>query len=486
MRTGSQICRKFLDYFVQHGHKEVHSSSLVPANDPTLLFTNAGMNQFKDVFLGLEKRDYNRATSSQKSVRAGGKHNDLENVGFTNRHHTFFEMLGNFSFGDYFKKEAIAFAWELITSPKWFGIAKDKLFVTIFKGEGGVPRDAEAYHLWLEQGVPKERIYEFGLKDNFWQMGDTGPCGPSSEIHYDMGPKASDQGHTDCKFGCECGRYVEIWNLVFMQFDRDAAGILNPLPKPSIDTGMGLERITAVLQGVISNYETDLFVPLITRAAELTGTSVKKELDKEAGTKSAASLRVIADHSRAATFLISDGVLPSNEGRGYVLRKIIRRAITHGRLLGQTKPFLHEMVFAVRDLMQDAYPELKETAQRVSRAVLAEERRFDHTLGESLKKLEALIDESFARHEQQDKTVTFMPSPPWLMGKDAFKLYDTYGLPLDFIKDACRDRGAILDEPGFEQSLLEQRERTKASWRAVAKQSASPAYRQLPKSLFEG
>ena len=273
MLTGSQVRRKFLDFFVQEGHREVHSSSLVPHNDPTLLFTNAGMNQFKDVFLGLEKRDYSRATTSQKCVRAGGKHNDLENVGFTNRHHTFFEMLGNFSFGDYFKKDAIAYAWELITSPEWFGIPKDKLYVTIFNGEGGIPRDAEASDLWMAQGVDKSKIFEFGLKDNFWQMGDTGPCGPCSEIHYDMGPAASDQGHTDCAFGCDCGRYVEIWNLVFMQFDRDASGKLNPLPKPSIDTGMGLERVTAVLQGVISNYETDLFVPLIERAEQLTGDS---------------------------------------------------------------------------------------------------------------------------------------------------------------------------------------------------------------------
>src|SRR6476660_9634520 len=277
MLTGPEIRRKFLDYFVQRGHREVHSSSLVPANDPTLLFTNAGMNQFKDVFLGLEKRDYKRATTSQKCVRAGGKHNDLENVGFTNRHHTFFEMLGNFSFGDYFKKDAIAYAWELITSEKWFGIPKDKLFATIFKGEGGVPRDSEAYDLWVAQGMSKDRIFEFGAKDNFWQMGDTGPCGPCSEIHYDMGPAASDQGHTDCAFGCDCGRYVEIWNLVFMQFNRVGVGErfldredntwkypsyrLDPLPNPSIDTGMGLERVTAVLQRVISNYETDLFVP---------------------------------------------------------------------------------------------------------------------------------------------------------------------------------------------------------------------------------
>src|ERR1700691_1987417 len=274
MLTGSEIRRKFLDFFVLKGHKEVHSSSLVPANDPTLLFTNAGMNQFKDVFLGLEKRDYSRATTSQKCVRAGGKHNDLENVGFTNRHHTFFEMLGNFSFGDYFKKDAIAYAWELITSKEWFGIDKSKLYVTIFEGAGEelgvIPRDGEAEEAWLQQGVPQERIFAMGAKDNFWQMGDTGPCGPCSEIHYDMGPAASDQGHTDCAFACDCGRYVEIWNLVFMQFDRDASGKLNPLPKPSIDTGMGLERVASVLQGVISNYDTDLFIPLIERAAELT------------------------------------------------------------------------------------------------------------------------------------------------------------------------------------------------------------------------
>src|SRR6184192_246863 len=269
----SEIRSSFLEYLRSKGHAIVASSSLVPANDTTLLFVNSGMVQFKDVFLGKEQRPYKRATTAQRSLRAGGKHNDLENVGYTARHHTFFEMLGNFSFGNYFKKDAIAFAWELITSDKWFGIPKDKLFVTIFKGEGPVPRDVEAYNLWLAQGVAKNRIFEFGLKDNFWQMGDTGPCGPCSEIHYDMGPAASDQGHTDCAFGCDCGRYVEIWNLVFMQFDRDASGKLNPLPKPSIDTGMGLERVTAVLQGVISNYETDLFVPLIKKAAELTGTS---------------------------------------------------------------------------------------------------------------------------------------------------------------------------------------------------------------------
>jgi alanyl-tRNA synthetase len=527
MLTGSEIRRKFLDFFVRKGHREVHSSSLVPANDPTLLFTNAGMNQFKDIFLGLEKRDYSRATSSQKCVRAGGKHNDLENVGFTNRHHTFFEMLGNFSFGDYFKKDAIAYAWELITSPEWFGLEKGKLYATVFKGENGVPRDAEAYDLWLGQGVPADRIYEFGSQDNFWQMGDTGPCGPCSEIHYDMGVGASDQGHTDCAFGCDCGRYVELWNLVFMQFDRDASGKLTPLPKPSIDTGMGLERIAAVLQGVISNYDTDLFTPLIKRAAELTGTSLRKELDKEAHTKSAASLRVIADHSRAATFLISDGVVPSNEGRGYVLRKIIRRAITHGRLLGQEKPFLFEMVLAVRDSMEDAYPELRESADRVSKAVLGEEVRFAHTLGEGLKRLSAdlqhvlvnaldlLTDQELLQIRQSlresdestevidlriSKTAGTYEFPAAAVaraldeigrklvydGLSAFRLYDTFGLPLDFMQDAARDQGIEFDQAGFERAMAEQRSLARNSWKGAARQTANPAYQQLPKSAFEG
>jgi alanyl-tRNA synthetase len=423
----------------------------------------------------LEKRDYTRATTSQKCVRAGGKHNDLENVGFTNRHHTFFEMLGNFSFGDYFKKDAIAYAWELITSPQWFGIDKSKLYVTIFEGAGpleagfDVPRDDDAERFWLDVGVPKERIFAMGMKDNFWQMGDTGPCGPCSEIHYDMGAMASDQGHTDCAFTCDCGRYVEIWNLVFMQYNREV-GATRLLPKPSIDTGMGLERVTALLQNVISNYDTDLFIPLIARAAELTGTLLKKEVEKETHTKSAASLRVIADHSRAATFLISDGVLPSNEGRGYVLRKIIRRAITHGRLLGYERPFLHQMIFAVRDVMQDAYPELKESADRVSRTVLSEEQRFAHTLDIGLEKLE----EAFAS------------TPGELSGAEAFKLYDTFGMPLDFMQDAARDQGIAFDQAGFDRAMQEQRERARASWKGAAKQTANPAYQQLPKSEFEG
>ena len=474
MLTGSEIRRKFLDFFIQKGHREVHSSSLVPANDPTLLFTNAGMNQFKDVFLGLEKRDYKRATTSQKCVRAGGKHNDLENVGFTNRHHTFFEMLGNFSFGDYFKKDAIAYAWELITSAEWFGIDKEKLYVTIFKGENGVPRDAEAYELWLGQGVPKDRIFEFGAKDNFWQMGDTGPCGPCSEIHYDMGVAASDQGHTECTFSCDCGRHVELWNLVFMQFDRDPSGKLNPLPKPSIDTGMGLERIAAVLEGVISNYDTDLFKPLIKEAARLTGTSLEKELDKEAHTRSAASLRVIADHSRAATFLIADGVLPSNEGRGYVVRKIIRRAIRHGRLLGFRSTFLGQMVYKVVELMKGAYPELVENEGRVSGIVNVEEKRFAHTVDKGMQELD------------EDITVLRSKHSDVYPGEHAFKLYDTFGLPLDFIQDAIRDVGVHFDQAGFDRSMAEQRERARASWKGAAKQTANPAYQQLPKSNFEG
>ena len=487
MLTGSEIRRTFLRFFEEKGHKIVHSSSLVPQNDPTLLFTNAGMNQFKDVFLGLEKRDYNRATTSQKCVRAGGKHNDLENVGFTNRHHTFFEMLGNFSFGDYFKRDAIAYAWELITSPDWFGIDASKLYVTIFNGEGGVPRDAEAYDLWAAQGVPKERIFELGAKDNFWQMGDTGPCGPCSEIHYDMGVAASDQGHTDCAFTCDCGRFVEIWNLVFMQFDRDASGKLHPLPKPSIDTGMGLERVAAVLQGVISNYETDLFTPLIARAEQLIGMNIADRVlqvgQEIHNRKAAASLRVIADHSRAATFLVSDGVLPANDGRGYVLRKIIRRAITHGRLLGQTRPFLHEMVFAVRDLMRDAYPELNDSADRVSKTVLAEERRFANTLEVGLERLERDLE-----------MVKLNPTSPSFRrgdaliypGSEAFKLYDTYGMPLDFMQDAARDQGIAFDQTGFDHAMEEQKSRARASWKGAAKQTANPAYQQLPKSRFEG
>jgi alanyl-tRNA synthetase len=476
--TGNEIREKFLQFFESKGHRRVRSSSLLPHGDPTLLFTNAGMNQFKDVFLGLEKRDYTRATTAQKCVRAGGKHNDLENVGFTKRHHTFFEMLGNFSFGDYFKKDAIAFAWELITSPEWFGIPKNKLYVTVFGGAEVAPGsklgvDEVAKGFWLAQQVPAERIFAIpGLKDNFWAMGDTGPCGPCSEIHYDMGPGACDEGHADCKFPCDCGRYVELWNLVFMQFNRDAAGTLTPLPKPCVDTGMGLERVAAVLQGVISNYQTDLFVPLIDRAAKLTSIEESRELAAEEHKRSAASLRVIADHARATAFLITDGVLPSNEGRGYVLRKIMRRAIRHGRLLGATKPFLQEMVVTVRELMGEAYPELLEpSADRVPDIVLAEEIRFGRTLDIGLRKL-----------EEELKPLAAKPGSVYA-GERAFRLYDTYGLPMDFILDAARDLGVQFDEAGFEKAMHEQRTRARASWKGGSKESANPAFAKLAETF---
>src|SRR5438445_565135 len=517
MLTGHQIRRTFLDFFAQNGHRVVRSSSLVPIGDPTLLFTNAGMNQFKDVFLGLEQRDYKRAASAQKCVRAGGKHNDLENVGFTNRHHTFFEMLGNFSFGDYFKKDAVAFAWELVTSSAAgrFGIPLDKLYFTVFGGAEIVPgkklpSDEEAAAHWIHVGAPKARVIAVpGLKENFWAMGDTGPCGPCSEIHYDMGPAASDAGHTDCQFGCECGRYVEIWNLVFMQFNRDAAGNVAPLPKPSIDTGAGLERLAAALLNLedptkVSDYDTDLFRPLIREAGKLAGISYGDDF------KGDASLRIIADHSRAATFLISDGVAPSNDGRGYVLRKIIRRAIRHGRLLGVGDPFLYRLVGVVRDEMNDAYPELNETSERVSSTIFREEQRFGHTLSVGWKEMEEafgrLISPYSGKVKQlEDKLISEkrsgVPSFPrtqqlsgirWMTailneagetvtfpGDAAFKLYDTYGLPKDFIVESCRDMGFEFDDERFETELRAQRERSKASWKGAHKEAAKPVYTQI-------
>ena len=591
-RSGNEIREAFLRFFETKEHRRVHSSSLVPANDPTLLFTNAGMNQFKDLFLGAEKRDYSRATTSQKCVRAGGKHNDLENVGFTRRHHTFFEMLGNFSFGDYFKRDAIAYAWELVTSPEWFGIPKDRLYVTIFEGSDAVPRDDEAETYWIEAGVSKNRIYQYGLKDNFWQMGETGPCGPCSEIFYDMGLEAAETPGVDKPFGHDEARYVEIWNLVFMQFDRsavvDAAGKtagykLAPLPKPSIDTGMGLERVAAVLQDKVSNFETDLFTPLIQRAAELTGLASRPnapgvlkghdfsraEKAEESdgalapeGTATSievltanASLRIISDHARAAAFLINDGVLPSNEGRGYVLRKILRRGIRHGRLLGQEKPFLFEMVYAVRDLMQGAYPELVDSAARVAKVVEAEEKQFarvidagfrrleedfverrwreikrlfdkdeadiqrrrvenermlkelEHkdgpsraldamrkTLDDALRELEdrledarLMLDRNLAEAEskllERLKTTALDIVFP---GDKAFHLYETFGLPLDFMVDAARDAGIGFDLDGFEAARAEEQARARASWKGGSQKSASPAFRDLPKTAFEG
>ncbi len=507
--SGNEIREKFLQFFEGKGHRRVKSSSLVPHGDPTLLFTNAGMNQFKDVFLGLEKRDYTRATTSQKCVRAGGKHNDLENVGFTKRHHTFFEMLGNFSFGDYFKKVAIAYAWELITSPEWFAIPKEELYVTIFEGasipHADIPRDADAYDFWRGVGVPAARIFELGMKENFWQMGETGPCGPCSEIHYDMGPVASDEGHTDCKFPCACGRFVEIWNLVFMQYDRqagvDANGVpwyeFSLLPAPCVDTGMGLERLAAVLQGMISNYDTDFFVPLMKRAAELCGVDYEREINSEAGRGGAASLRVIADHARATAFLITDGVLPSNEGRGYVLRKIMRRAIRHGRLLGQDQPFLDQMVLAVGELMRDTYPELIESRTTLTRVVDAEETQFARTLSIALPKLDELIRLAARGFDStEDKVISAVADggsgveiediprrSHMLSGEDVFKLYDTFGLPIDFMQEAARDAGVKFDQDGFDTAMREQQIRARASWKGGSKDSANPAFAKLAETF---
>jgi alanyl-tRNA synthetase len=480
--TGNEVRKTFLKFFEERGHRAVRSSSLVPANDPTLLFTNAGMNQFKDVFLGLEQRDYKRATSCQKCVRAGGKHNDLENVGFTNRHHTFFEMLGNFSFGDYFKKEAIAYAWELVTSPQWYGVPLEKLYFTVFGGAEvsgqKLAPDHEAAGFWTVIGAPKERVIEVpGLKENFWAMGDTGPCGPCTEIFYDMGPAASDQGHADCKFPCDCGRYVEIWNLVFMQFNRDASGKLNPLPKPSVDTGMGLERMTAVLEGKISNYDTDLFQPLIDRAAELVGVEnaiVEKRTDGSMVTTDyRPSFRIIADHSRAATFLISDGVVPSNEGRGYVLRKIIRRALVHANDLDAPSPFLSVMSAAVRSEMKDAYPDLEEHAARVTRILDEEEFRFTRTVNVGLRALEQLNAKLPSRGQES----RVLPGP------DAFKLYDTFGLPRDFIEDVTRDAGVQVDWDGFDRAKQEQQARGRAAWKGIHKDAANPVYSKIAQTF---
>ena len=526
--TGNEVRKTFLRFFEERGHRVVRSSSLVPTNDPTLLFTNAGMNQFKDVFLGLEQRDYRIATSCQKCVRAGGKHNDLENVGFTNRHHTFFEMLGNFSFGDYFKKDAIAYAMELVTSSKWYGIPLDKLYFTVFGGAEVTPgtmleTDSEAAAHWAGVGAPKDRIIPVpGLKENFWAMGDTGPCGPCSEIHYDMGPAASDQGHKDCKFPCDCGRYVEIWNLVFMQFNRFCSAqfppasldvafpvipqaaawrpdpnhkhgdclLLTPLPKPCVDTGMGLERVSAVMQGKVSNFDTDLFMPLIHKAEEFSLARYGRD------PKLDPSFRIVADHARATTFLIADGVIPSNEGRGYVLRKIMRRGMHHARLLAPEKPFFTDMVLAVRELMAEPYPELMGSAgAHVPKVVAEEERRFTRTLSIGLAKLEDLLGvrqapqgfeldqgvhpTAIAQHTHARQQAAHTAASAMLAGQDAFKLYDTFGLPRDFIDDLTRDAGVKVDWPGFDAALEEQRTRAKASWKGVARDVANPAYAKL-------
>jgi len=433
--NSAEIRRRFLEYFASQGHTIVRSSSLVPANDPTLLFTNSGMVQFKDVFLGKDPRPYRRATTAQRSVRAGGKHNDLENVGYTARHHTFFEMLGNFSFGDYFKREAIGFAWELLT--RVYALPPERLWVTVYS------EDDEAYGLWANGiGVPPERIVRIGdnkgaryASDNFWQMADTGPCGPCSEIFYDHGPEVS--GGPPGSPEADGDRYIEIWNLVFMQYDRDAKGTLTPLPKPCVDTGMGLERIAAVLQGVHSNYEIDLFQALIRAAARETGTT---DLSNP-------SLRVIADHIRACSFLIVDGVIPGSEGRGYVLRRIARRALRHGHHLGQDRPFFHRIVPDLVEAMGDAYPELREAAPRVAEVLRQEEERFGETLGHGMQILNAAL--------AGGRSV--------LDGETAFKLYDTYGFPLDLTADVCRERDVTVDEAGFDAAMNRQREAARAA-----------------------
>jgi alanyl-tRNA synthetase len=450
--TGNEIRQRFLDFFAARGHRTVRSSSLVPANDPTLLFTNAGMNQFKEVFQGHERRDYVRAASSQKCVRAGGKHNDLENVGYTRRHQTFFEMLGNFSFGDYFKSEAIEFAWDLLT--REYGLPKDKLYITVFR------EDDEAETLWQQvAGVPKERIFRLDEKDNFWQMGETGPCGPCSEIHYDMGPEAAEPGREREEFPLDGGgRFVEIWNLVFMQFNRDLSGVLTPLPRPSIDTGMGLERLTAVLQGKLSNYDTDLMLPIIERASEMFGVSYGEDARVDT------ALRINADHVRATAFLIHDGVVPSNEGRGYVLRKIMRRAMRNARLIGREQPYLHELTGFVAELMRPGYPELMESVARVARVVQDEEHRYATTF---------LVAEKVFHDEVRQLSDGKLP------GAVSFRLYDSYGLALDEQEEMAREHGLQIDREGFEHEMRRQRERARASWKGGDKTAVAPVYHEL-------
>jgi alanyl-tRNA synthetase len=526
----NDIRTRFLKFFEARGHRVLPSSSLVPAHDPTLLFSNAGMNQFKDVFLGREKRDYARAATSQKCVRAGGKHNDLEQVGRTTRHHTFFEMLGNFSFGNYFKKNAIPWAWELVT--KDYAIPADRLYVTVFR------EDDEAEEIWAKDvGVPRQRIFRLDEHDNFWAMGDTGPCGPCSEIHYDLGPPASTLGHSDCPFPCpqDCGRYVELWNLVFMQFNRDEQGNMTPLPRPSIDTGAGLERLASVLQGKTSDYDTDLFRPLIDEAAALANVEYGANHDTDV------SLRIIADHARAATFLISDGVLPSNEGRGYVLRLIMRRALYHGQTLGLNDPFLYKMSGHVVQMMKDAYPELLETERHVVKAIRIEEERYEKTTMHGIGQLDEVPTgqiltqfgwEEFSKKrglEQLDRTLvgknmtfkewkefwTMTGGKPMLAlgdepgdslyisrlwgtgkslastipGAELFKLHDTYGLRPEFVEDIVRNYGLTIDRPGYEAEMQKQRERARASWKAVEKKAALPVFTKLAeerKTVFDG
>lgn len=449
MITSADIRRSFFEYFGKNDHTVVTSSSLIPQDDPTLLFTNAGMVQFKRVFTGEEGRSYKRAVSIQKCLRAGGKHNDLENVGFTARHHTFFEMLGNFSFGDYFKKEAIGLAWEFLT--RVLGLPAEKLWVSVYK------KDDEAYDIWQKMiGFPQERLVRLGEKDNFWQMGDTGPCGPCSEIIIDQGP-GTGCGRPECTVGCDCDRYLELWNLVFMQFDRMASGELIPLPSPSIDTGMGLERISAVAQGVKSNYDSDLFMPLIKAISKESGVSYDSEHN--------VSIRVIADHIRAAAFLVSDGVMPSNEGRGYVLRRIIRRGARHARLIGIHEPFLYKNVGHAIELMKGNYPELYMNKEIISTVTHREEEGFINTLEQGMKILDDVIQKV---KEKGTKTIP---------GETLFKLYDTYGFPLDITAEIAREHGLVLDDAGFQSEMENQRVRARRAW--VGQEKIKPVYQSL-------
>lgn len=452
-----ELRNSFINYFVQKGHTHVLSSSLIPFSDPTLLFTNAGMVQFKSVFTGNEKREYKRAVSVQKCIRAGGKHNDLENVGRTARHHTFFEMLGNFSFGDYFKEEAIEMAWELLTEV--LKLPKDRLYVTVYE------KDDEAASIWRDKiGLPAERIVRLGEKDNFWQMGDIGPCGPCSEILIDQGQDVG-CGRPECRVGCDCDRFLEIWNLVFMQYEKLKDGKLTALPKPSIDTGMGIERLAAVCQGVKSNYDSDLFKPIIASISELSEKNYGKD------NKTDISIRVIADHIRAITFAISDGVMPSNEGRGYVLRRIMRRAARHGKFLGIDEPFMYRLTGVVVDLMKAAYPELTDSHNYVSRVVLSEEDRFINTLDYGLK----VVNEIINRLKTDKKNN--------ISGKDLFKLYDTYGFPLDLADDIAKEHGFSIDEAGFYSEMNEQKERARRSWVGAEEAKAASVYKEAIGSL---
>ncbi len=449
-----ELREAFLNYFKENGHTIVKSAPLIPKNDPSLLFVNAGMVQFKDVFLGKDKRDYKRATSCQKCVRAGGKHNDLENVGFTARHHTFFEMLGNFSFGDYFKKDAIHFGWEFIT--KTLGLSKDKLWVTIFE------EDDDSFEIWNKQeGVPSSRIIRMGAKDNFWSMGDTGPCGPCSEIHIDQGPEVGCK-RPECSIECDCDRYLELWNLVFMQFDRDVSGNMTPLPKPSIDTGLGLERVSAVLQGVNSNFDTDLFIPIINSVSDYFNLQYGKNEDADV------AVRVIADHLRATDFLISDGVFPDKEGRGYVLRRIMRRAMRFGKKLGTKEPFLYKFMDVINSEMGSTYPEIVQNAEMVVNIVKNEEEQFFETLEDGLK----ILNDIFAHASNRI-----------ISGKEAFKLYDTYGFPVDLTVDIASENGFGVEMDEFNKLLEHQRQLSKANWKGTGSISVSNVFGEVYKSV---